>query len=265
MRPIYFLLMISSLLHAAEGESVLARAQAAYEKGNYAEAERLHREALAVFEAKYPERQASIAVSLHNLGVLARKRGDDKEAEVLFDRVLEIRANLSDQGTDASADRAATLIEIANLWHSRHKPLEAERPVREAIAILEASPVGNEAALSAAYNTLGVLHVDLSDPEGGERQFRKALAISDSTPPSQRVTMRSNLAAALFYQGRIDEGLDLYRETMIDARRQIGAAHPRYQDLVRSYTQALRRAKRGGEAKAVLREYGVTAQAFTGK
>lgn len=249
MRPIALLLTCLAATFVASGDDIAKRAVAAYDIGNFAEAERLELEALKQFEATHPPDHASIATSLHNLGVLARTRGDLKQAERYLSRVLDIRASQP----WARAEYASTLIEVANLWQIRKKPYLAEPPLREAIEILEGNPQGNQVALSAAYNTLGSLHITLGDPDGAERHLRNALRYSGHAPPAHIMTVKANLAAAIFDQGRVSEGLALYRDTMAQAHAALGEAHPRYHDVVRFYARALRNAKRGGEAKALVR------------
>lgn len=251
MRPLLLIFLSCLTIHANEGEGIFYKAVTEYDRGHYTEAERLHIEALALLEARYPDGHPSIATSLHNLAVLARMRGDLNLAEKYFDRVLALRVGRP----ESRNEYAATLVEVANLWHTRKNPYKAEPLLREAIAILETPPRGdkeNDIALSAAYNTLGTLHLGLQDYEGGERQLRKAIAYAGEAPPAHRVTLNSNLAASLCAQGRNEECFTLFQRTVEIAQRELGPDHPRYQDVVGYYAKALKRARRGDEAKALL-------------
>ena len=229
-------------------DQLYEQALAAYDQGRFEDAERLHRRALAIHSERLPSNHRLITTALNNLGVLARMRGDLKQAEALLTDALSRQPG-------PTPDRAATLIALANVHSARHRPFQAETLVREAVAILEAAPASDPRALPAALNTLGTLHLELDDPQGAERQFRKALDLAGEAPPAFRATLGSNLAAAIFAQGRTTESLSLYSRTLTETQSALGPVHPRTAGVRQFYAEALRKAGRKAEARDVLRGF----------
>lgn len=224
------------------------QALAAYDQGRFDEAERLHRRALALHRDRLPAGHPLIATALTNLGVLSRIRGDLKQAEALLNDSLSRQPR-------PTPDRAAALIALANVHSARRKPFMAEPLVREAVAILEGFDAPDPRALPAALSSLGALHLELDDPEGAERQFRRAIDLAGDAPLAFRSTLQSNLAAALFAEGRTAESLMLYSKTLSQTESALGSAHPRTTGVRRNYADALAKTGRKAEAREVLRGF----------
>lgn len=236
---------------AADPNQLYREAVAAFDQGRYDDAERLHLQALPLYQATLPPDHELVVTSLHNLGVLARKRGDYATATKRLQEALAA-------APAGSLLRAEALNAFAAVLERQKRPLEAEPQVREAIAILEALPVKDYLEIADSLNTLGLLHLELGDVEGAERQFiraRERLAFAPRVSPEFRFTIAVNLAAAVFSQDRRDEALLLYKQVVQEAAQLYGSTDARTADLIRYYVAALRKSGHKSDAKALLRAY----------
>lgn len=236
---------------AADANQLYRDALTAYDQGRYADAERLHLEALPLYRAILPPDHELIVTTLHNLGLLARTRGDYTTATRWLNEGLAV-------APARSVLRADMLNASASVLQGRKRPLEAEPLVREAISILEALPQPDNLKLADALNTLGTLHLSLQDPEGATRQFTKArdrLAFVAAVPPEFRCTLAVNLAASLFAQGKTSEALSLYSQALRQAESSFGPNHPRTGEVRQFYAEALSKTGNRKQARALIRAY----------
>jgi tetratricopeptide (TPR) repeat protein len=115
----------------------------AYVRGQYAEAERLYRLSLDIFELASD--RASIASSYHQLGILAQRKGDYSEAERQYRASLTIEEQLGNQvgmaTSYASLSNLAVLandLELATRWHVQALEIWLRLEVPDAIRSLRA-------------------------------------------------------------------------------------------------------------------------------
>src|ERR1700730_17511119 len=77
----------------AEAERLTKQAGSLYQQGQYAQAEPLIRQALAIREKALVPDHPAVAESLNNLALLSKQLGRYGEAEALFRRSVAIREN----------------------------------------------------------------------------------------------------------------------------------------------------------------------------
>lgn len=252
MQSLVVALSTLAVCHAAPDPNQLYRdALTAYDQGRYANAERLHEQALPLHKAVLPASHELITTALHNLGVLARIRGDYDTASKRLNEALALAPR-------GSVRRADTLNALASVYTARKRPLDAEPLVREAIAILESAPQPDALELADALNSLGMLHLVLDDAEGAERQLRKAqqkVTSFPDAPPEFHVTLSINLATSIFRQNRVDEAINLYDEALHYAVELLGAEHPRTAMARDYYAEALKKSGRKKAARDLIRTF----------
>jgi tetratricopeptide (TPR) repeat protein len=112
------------------------------------------------------------AVSHHQLGLLAQRRGDYPTAQTRYHDALAIREALGDR-----AGVAASYHQLGNLAYLRGDYPTAEDRYRNSLAIFE--EVGDRAGIVASYGQLGMLAHARGDYATAETHYRNSLAVSE--------------------------------------------------------------------------------------
>ena len=123
-------------------------------RGEYAEAERLCADALAIREAALAPDHPDLIKSLNNLAVLYMELGRFSEAEPLHLRALAVREKLA--GPD-DVDVATTLYNLAITCMELGRSAEAESHFRRALAIREKALGPNHPTVNLCLTGLGIL------------------------------------------------------------------------------------------------------------
>lgn len=259
MRWVICILLLSAA--SAQEQDVKSKLQRAAEEyreaiglcgaGRYLEAERLFQHALAIHRRLPAGNENYIVAELHNLGLIARKRGAHQQSLDLLNESL----TMNRERTDAHAT-AHTLIEIANTYRVMDKPYEADPVVREAIQLSEQLAPPDPKVYAIACNTYGALHIQLQDVEGAGRWFRRALDAVRTLPdtePEIEASVLANLAAVQFAAGHGQESLDLFRQSIAMQEKYLGPTHPKLAETLASYSSVLKRLRHKDEAAAVNR------------
>ena len=97
-------------------------------QGRLGDAERLHRQALAIREARFGKDHPAVAASLNHLAVLYNARATYREAEGLLTRALEIVDKAKGAKGTAQANRvkAEVLENLAKVYRAQGRVAEAE-------------------------------------------------------------------------------------------------------------------------------------------
>src|SRR5690349_7483480 len=110
---------------------VATAARLAHQKGSYAEAETLYRQALELQAKTTASKRADVATTLNNLAVVFQDDYQDAAAEPLYRHSLEIWEKIP--GKDANV--ATGLNNLAALYHDEHKDDQAAPLYTRALAI----------------------------------------------------------------------------------------------------------------------------------
>lgn len=161
--------------------------------------------------------------TLSDLGWLASQRGDLASARERYGLALALRAGSAPVEFD---------IQLANDFAVVLNDFGA---LAEGLALLEAAQarlarvdVGAELRQTLLIN-LGVAYHDLGQPDTAEQYYRRAIAAEPEPGGDgdrlQRATVLNNLASLLGQQGRHEEALALFRESLGVRQRVVGDQH----------------------------------------
>ena len=223
-----------------------------YLRARYAEAERLHRRALAIWEALGPD-NPDTATSLNNLGVLLRFRGRFAEAEPLLRRALAIReAALGPNDPDNDPYTAISLNNLALLLQAQGRYGEAEPLYRRALAIREMALPRDHPDTVYTLNDLAGLLREQGRPGEAEQLLRQALALrKQALGPDHPDTATSlnSLGVLLRFRGcYCGEAEQLLRRALKIREAALGPDHPDIAQSLNDLAEVLRAQGRYGKA-----------------
>ena len=153
-----------------------------HQAGRLAEAEALYRQILAV--------QPNHAASMHNLGIIARQRGQ-----------LDLAIQWIEQAIALDPNDATGHSNLGAIYHSLGRLDEAIASLQRAA---ELEPNGIE-----KYNDLGIALVDQGRLDEAAAAFRRALALQPNSAQAH-----SNLGIILAKQGRCEAALAAYQRAL---------------------------------------------------
>lgn len=222
----------ADLVKAADtaGTDVLAALAKGYRGlGDYRTAADLTHEALTVSMRTRPSAVGDQAVYRQELAELRLRSGDATSARAELDTAERLsREAVGDSLTLAvlQQQRARTLRELGDLN-------DAERMVREAIAIFERVPGGTRRSPYAnALQTLGHIQLDRGNYEGAEAQYRRTLAVrrNQSSGAIELANIQGDIAAAAMARGQLDEAEAMLNASYALKRAQLAADDPEVVD-----------------------------------
>ncbi|WP_158623216.1 tetratricopeptide repeat protein [Pseudorhodobacter sp. E13] len=239
-------------LSAPEGAEA---AQAALEAGNIADA-------APAFAALREQAEADIrraAKAAYGLGRIAMAQGDTGTALGFFRRAADLdtrhayakaaqavaiqlgqkdialqlskvvlQSALAEYG-EVSAERAEALGQVAQAFLIAQKPADAEKLLREAIAVGEKATGGKDEAQAKRLNNLAAVLRAAGYAEAAEPIYRQAIEIDRAAPDGvypETATRLSNLAELLVATGRAAEAEPLYDSAIKATRQAFGPTHP---------------------------------------
>ena len=159
--------------------------------------------------------QAGMATGYHQLGILAQHRGDYEEADRQYQRALDISERLGDQ-----AGMASSYHQLGRLAQERGDDEEAVRQYQRSLDIKER--LGDQAGMASSYHQLGMLAQERGDDEEAERQYQRALDIFE------RLGNQASMASSYHNLGILAQDRGDY-----DGGRPPVPARPRHQRAAR--------------------------------
>jgi eukaryotic-like serine/threonine-protein kinase len=158
------------------------------------------------------------------LGGIYQQLGNLPQAEKLLTDALAARRTLSGP---ASGDVAVSLVSLARLRVAQAKFDDAERLVREALAIRQARETGDTPARADASTALGEVLVEKGDYPAAIAVLEAVAAARDAEgdTPEHAATLRW-LVNAYFYAGRYDDVQRMGSTVLEMTRRVHGDRHP---------------------------------------
>lgn len=268
------------------------RGQLALARGDYAQAETLHRASLDLLRRLHGERHRDVADAQGRLGMMLNRHGRYREAEPLLRQALELHRELLPPG---HTDIAADLSRLGNVLRNLGEPDQAEALYREALALMiqtrgedhtySASIMNNLArALRAQQrydeaiallrqalairrkrlgdshptvamnlSDLGALHEDQGKLDAAEDFYRQALALYPAGHPF-RASAVFNIGSILEKRGDLAGAERQYRQALEAQRERNGAQHPSVAVDLLQLGGVLLRQGRPAEAVTALRE-----------
>src|SRR5262249_26688868 len=150
-----------------------------HKAGDFAAAEKLGRDALAIAEKELNPDSPEIADTLTFLAAVLQDKGDDRsnvQALLFYRRAMKIYVKAYGPGYP---DEATIVNNECLLLYKRRLYSEAERSCRSALALNEKEP-GMEQSVAANLNNLGLVLEAKSEYAEAERAYRRALEIRES-------------------------------------------------------------------------------------
>jgi CHAT domain-containing protein/tetratricopeptide (TPR) repeat protein len=197
-----------------------------YHQGRYADAEPLHRRALAIREKALGHNHPDVATSLNNLALLYKSQARFADAEPLYKEVLGILEKTL--GQDHSLI-ASSLNNLAALYQEQGRYAESELLHQRALAIREKALGADHPAVGESLANLALLYAEQGRYADAEPLYQRALAIREKAlgrdHPSTAVSL-SNLAGLYQDQGRYRDAEPLRKRALAIYEKALGADHP---------------------------------------
>jgi tetratricopeptide (TPR) repeat protein len=195
------------------------------ERAQYAEAERLYQQALAIFEQRM-ESLVFVAQILNNMAFLYYLQGQFSKAEPLFQQAIAIRKQ--QLGTD-HPDTATSLDNLGELYFAQGKYTQAESLYQQALAIREQQLGLYHPDTATSLNNIMVFYIRQGRYADSEPPALKSLAIrEEQLGPYHPDTayILNNLARLYDLQGKYIEAESILQRSLKIYERQQGAEHP---------------------------------------
>jgi tetratricopeptide (TPR) repeat protein len=194
--------------------------------GDFADAERAYRRALAIYEECGLGTSTQAASVLHNLGGLAHARRDFVEAESFARQGIAIReAAEGAAGRQLTEDRAALAAILVDL--DKHD--EARSILIDVVASLQRRSPPEPFEVAVALHNLGSLQFRLGEVGEAERTLRRALVLKEEAlgpnHPDLAITLH-NLACCLDELGRTEPAGQLFRRAIRILEPAVVPDHP---------------------------------------
>ncbi len=195
-------------------------------QGRYAEAERLQRDLLAMFEKALGPAHPTVATSLNNLAALYETQGRYAEAESLHKRAL---ANREKALGPEHIDVAHSLNNLAVLYSAQNRPADAEPLSKRALVIYEKVLGAEHPTVATGLNNLAEVYRVQNRYSEAEPLHKRALANREKTlgPEHPHVAISLNNLSVLYRaQGRYAEAETLNKRALAIDEKAFGPEHP---------------------------------------
>ncbi len=225
--------------------------------GEYAEALRYYKQALEIDEAL--KLKPSIALDLENIGLCLVGMGRAQEALQVLDRAISLArdAGLKKDEADCHKAKASALLQLGRYTDALEQYNQARQVYEQ--AGLNAEPEFKQ-QLVEALGDLGNLEVRLGDVAAAEKDFRRALEISEAIKHPRGITVNLiSLGDLQLRQKRLPEAAALYSQALTRANEANDKAHSASARVQLAHTY--RNLKRFDEAEQQARQARETARA----
>lgn len=218
----------SGTADTAEASALLSELAAAHQyAGHLDDAERLHRQALAIDRQVRGVSHPTVADTLISLAEAESSRGRYEAAEPLLREARQIL--LAWYGPDHPETGSVTRI-LAGALTMQGRLDDAEPLLREAIAVFERAYAGPHRRLGLAVNDLGTLAFRRKRFDDAVSAYQRALDVYRQVFPDGRSQYISiglaNLGSAHLERGAVREAERLFREAVALSRTLLSADHP---------------------------------------
>jgi CHAT domain-containing protein/Tfp pilus assembly protein PilF len=212
----------------AEAERLHRQSVALYEKGRSREAVPLAERALALRKQVLGDKHPAYATSLNNLAALYWAMGDYAKAEPLCRQASAIcKQALGDK----HPDYATSLNNLAALYDSMGDHAQAEPLYRQALAIDKEALGEKHPRYATDLNNLAGLYRVMGDHAQAEPLYRQALDIRKQVLGDKHpdyATSLNNLAELYQEMGDYAKAEPLYRQALAIDKEALGEKHPGY-------------------------------------
>jgi CHAT domain-containing protein/tetratricopeptide (TPR) repeat protein len=221
-------------------------------QGKYAEAEALHKRALAIYEALGKD-HPDVAATLSNLAGVYEAQGKYAEAEANYKRALAIdEAKLGNEHPEV-----ATLLDnLAQVYANQGKYAEAEALNRRALAIYETKLGKDHPEVATSLHNLATTFERQGKYAEAEAHERRALSIWETKlgKDDNNVAAGLNtLAGVYLHQGKYAEAEAQFKRALSIKERKFGKDHPEGAVLLSNLAVVYAREGKYAEAEMIER------------
>jgi serine/threonine protein kinase/tetratricopeptide (TPR) repeat protein len=220
--------------------------------GEYDEAEKMHRAALALDRKLFgPESQQS-AASLNGLGDALSSKGQWVEAESAFQQALRIRRKVFG---NVNPNVAESLNSLADMYRNQGNVPEAVALAQQALEIRQQYYGNDSLEVADTLRDLAILLGDQDKREECEALMRQVLAIRRKKLPADHPQVASALADVAWAAGfrdKLEEAESLEREALAMRQRVLDPGHPDIATSLYTVGSRLLQRKKLGEAYSFL-------------
>ena len=247
-----------------EADDLTNRAWLLEDEGMAAEAEGLHRQALALYQSVYGPDATELLASLADLGRVIEQQGRFADAEPVYRQALDITIQASGP---THPDVGAATMELARLFIDAARYPEAQAEIEQALRIFTAVYGSQHVTVAGVLSDLGRVHWRQANYESAESYYHQAITMLEAVlaagDPQLAITL-NNLAVLYVAQARYQEARELYRR-MIDLNTVAYGPDDR-QVAIGQYNlaQLLKRSARLDEAEPLYRRSLATHMAMYG-
>jgi CHAT domain-containing protein len=250
---------VASLSAAAQEEwrtlaDLVQKAEQLRQKGRYAEAEPLYREALEIRRRLLGEDHPYTAQSYNNFAMNLDAHGKYAEAEPLYREALEIRRRLLGEDHPYTGQ---SYNNVAMNMKAQGKYAEAERLFRKALEIRRRVLGEDHPYTAQSYNNVACNLNDQGKYAEAEPLLRKALEILRRVLGEEHrftATSYNNAAMNMKAQGKYAEAEPLSRKALEIRRRLLGEEHPDVAEGFNNLAATLNAEGKYAEAEPLLRK-----------
>ena len=218
-----------------------------FEEGDYTEAERRFKLALAGAEKGWGPNHENVAGCLSDLGLLYYKQGDYKQSASYYQRALAIRRK------DGSPVKVAnTLMFMAATLEAEGKTAEVDSALKEALTLREKQVGKDHLDVARNLEFIAASYWAQGKYKEAEPLLQRALAIREKKQgrnDKQLLNTMNNLAAIYFRLRKYDQAEPLYKRMLVIQEKSLGAHHVSLSFTLDSYGQLLRATGRAKEAE----------------
>ncbi len=220
--------------------------------GNYPQAEKMARIALANQRELYGEMNAEVAASLFYLGKALWKDAKWADAEKAHREALSIRQRLFGAN---NADVAASLNGLGCVYREEGKPTEADPLIRQALEIRRQLFPGNNSAVAESLQSLcHLLETEGRWPEA-EAAAREFLDMCRHLPGREDLVAEADddLAMSAGFNGKFEVQEAAHKEAFVIKHELLPEGHPHVVKSIANLGEILRLQGKNTEAGAVLK------------
>jgi tetratricopeptide (TPR) repeat protein len=206
-------------VHTRSYQDAVGEGHAEYEKGHFANAEKLFSEALALFP---PSDESARAKLLSNLGTTYSKQQEFSKAFKAFSESLSISKRLGDK------DDCALMLQNLGMLYSRlGNNDEAIRFLNQAQEYIKSNPNPDARVVAGVLNGMGIVLFRRGNNGKAETYFNQALqAVSSPEIIFDRPGILNNLGAAYISQHNYKRAEEILRQALAVKEADYGLAHP---------------------------------------
>ena len=194
--------------------------------GDYAKAEPLYKQSLAIREKALGPEHPDVALGLNNLAGLYKSLGDYAKAEPLYKRFLAI---VEKAYGPEHPHVATSLNTLAGLYKPLGDYAKAEPLYKRSLAIREKALGPEHPHVATSLNNLAGLYASLGDYAKAEPLYKRSLAIREKALGPEHpyvATSLNNLAGLYASLGDYAKAEPLYKRSLAIDEKAYGPDHP---------------------------------------